>query len=181
MTPLLLPPRRRYHAQAPGARDDAPRAPAKRATLPAQRAAGNAQHVARVERLRILVVDDDFLFTDMFPRLLRKTIRSPTLEIETAKDADEATRRLQAEAFDVVLCDFDLRAARSGLHVLADAARLERPPFRILLSGHTPREVGIPEEGVMDAFLDKPMTLRELVPLLTRLLHERLGIEFETV
>ncbi|MEA3202114.1 MAG: Response regulator receiver domain [Thermoplasmata archaeon] len=179
MMPVLLPPRRRLSAHAPEPRDEAPRGGAD-AARPASRALNAASRAGtRYEELRLLIVDDDYLFADMLPRLLRKTIAKPALAVTSVRTVAEAAQRLAAEPFDVVLCDFDLREPQNGLDVLAHAARAPSPPFRILITGHSPREIPTPPEGVLDAFLDKPMTLREVVPLFTALLHERLGVEFE--
>lgn len=179
MMPLLLPPRRRLHAHAPEPRDDAPRSGSAPAAGTSPRNASQSRRGARFDEMRLLIVDDDFLFADMLPKLLRKSIAKPALVITSAKTPQEALQRLSGQSFDVVLCDYDLRDEQTGLDVLAHASRLANPPFRILLSGHSPRE--IPQApGTFDAFMDKPMVLREIVPLLTGLLHERLGVEFDT-
>lgn len=129
--------------------------------------------------LRLLIVDDDFLFADSLPRLLRKSFSRPPLAIAAARSPADALDLLAAERFDVVLCDFDLKAPQSGLDVLAQAARTNPDAFRILLSGHSPREIPQDPGAAYDAFLDKPMTLRAVVPRLAELLRARLGIEFE--
>src|SRR5581483_3700919 len=135
---------------------------------------------ARFEELRVLIVDDDFLFSDMLPKLLVKSVAKPQIHALSARTPREALRLLEAQRFDVVLCDYDLRDGLSGFDVLRAALRAEGAPLRILISGHRPGEVPSMPEGAFDAFLEKPMTLREVVPLFLDLLHERLGIEFET-
>lgn len=175
--PTLLPPKRRLHAGSSAPHGEPAPDRTSRSAPSVQRAPTATRRAAHYSELRILVVDDDFLFSEMLPKLLRKSIAKPTLVVTGVASAEEGKRRLAAEAFDVVLSDFDLRSQETGVDVLEHAARAPKPPFRILMSGHSPRM--IPKDGALDAFLDKPMTLRELVPLLTALLHERLGVEFE--
>ncbi|HET6404188.1 MAG TPA: response regulator [Candidatus Thermoplasmatota archaeon] len=129
--------------------------------------------------LRVLIVDDDPLFTDMLPRLLLRSLASPRLEFACARDAAAAIRLLQERAFDVLLCDYDLRTHATGLDVLEIASSLPERPFRILFSGHAPQHIERPRKDVLDAFLDKPATLSGMVPLLATLLTERMGIEVE--
>lgn len=177
MIPVLLPPRRtRASASAP----EGHQAPRRVAQPPTAREIATPPAGAAYDPLRLLIVDDDFLFADMLPRLLRRRILKPALEMASATNAEDAMRRLDAERYHVLLCDYDLKASSTGLDVLAHAARQADGPFRILITGHSPRE--IPETGhqLYDAFLDKPMTLREVVPQLTTLLHARLGVGFET-
>lgn len=123
-------------------------------------------------RLRLLIVDDDFLFTKMLPRELRKSL--PDLDIACASSPDDAVGMLDAQAFDVVVCDYDLRALRNGLDVLGHAAKVAQPPFRILISGHSARDIPA-STGIVDAFVPKPMTLRDIVPPLATLLKARLA------
>ncbi|HET6404736.1 MAG TPA: response regulator [Candidatus Thermoplasmatota archaeon] len=138
-----------------------------------------ATRATQREELRVLIVDDDFLFTDMLPRLLRKSIARPRLACEAARSVDQAMTLLATREFDVILCDYDLRTVETGLDVLRRATHVPSPPFRILVSGHARREIPPVPEGVIEAFLEKPMTLREVLPLLTALLRDRLGVECE--
>lgn len=131
----------------------------------------------RDSELRLLIVDDDFLFAEMLPKLLRKQIARPPLRIAAARSAEEGMRLARSEPFDVVLCDFDLRSRLTGVDVLGAVRAYGGSPLCILVSGNSPR--GPPEapDGTYDVFLDKPMTLREVVPLVVGVLRERLGIE----
>ena len=177
MIPALVPPLRRPRALAAAGPDAPDPAPGRRdgGTLPARAPVSRGDDA---RELRLLIVDDDFLFSEMLPRLLQREVASPALRITAVRTPEEARRVAHAQPFDVVLCDFDLRARSSGLDVLSDVVDSPGRPFRILISGHSPREIPA-GPGAYDAFLDKPMTLREVVPQLAALLEERLGIRFE--
>lgn len=178
-TSILLPPRRLANASAPDARDARPSERAQDAA-PQQRGAPGSRRAVRFDDLRILIVDDDFLFAEMLPKLLLKSVSKPRLHVLSARSAQEAILLTRAQRFDVVLCDFDLRVEQSGFDVLREASRDGHAPLRILISGHPPHEIPDAPDGTFDAFLEKPMTLREVVPLLSALLHERWGVTFET-
>lgn len=129
--------------------------------------------------LSLLIVDDDFLFTQQLPQLLKRSVARPSLEVAVAQSPQQATETLGAKPFDIVLCDYDLRAARTGIDVLADAAQVAPPPLRILMTGHAPREIEHARPGAYDALIEKTMTLREMIPLVAALIHERLGVAVE--
>ena len=130
--------------------------------------------------LRICIVDDDFLFTDMLPRLLRRTVTAPELAIVTARSPQDAREVLAKESFDVILSDFDLKTIETGLDVLQHAAKVAPGALRILLSGHLPHEIPRLDAPPYDAFVAKPMTLREMVPPLLALIAERRGVPIQT-
>lgn len=127
------------------------------------------------DALRLLVVDDDFLFADMLPRLLTKNVASPPLDIVAVRSPEDAARAIRERPFDVVLSDFDLRAPQNGLDVLRDVGAVLPEALRILVSGHSPHE--IPRApGAFHEFLEKPMRLREMIPLFARVVEARLGV-----
>lgn len=125
--------------------------------------------------LRVLIVDDDFLFSDYLPRELRREVVAPQLDIMTERTALAAMRRLREERYDVVVADYDLRTDETGVDVLRIATDAEGRPLRILLTGHSPQEIG-EIANRWDVFLDKPATLREVVPLLAQVIGAQLGV-----
>lgn len=130
-----------------------------------------------METLRVLIVDDDLLFTQMLPRLLRGAFAKPTFDIVTANGPAKALETFHASTFDLVLCDYDLRAPQNGLDVLRGIA--SGAAVRVLMTGHAARELPKGHEDAYDAFLEKPMTLREVVRPLAEILEGRLGIAVE--
>lgn len=159
-------------------------APRRRLRLaPDERAQGAAAHpgaaFAEASELRILVVDDDFLFTDMLPRALQKAILAPRLRIRSARTPEEAWRLLAAEPPDVVLCDHDLHAAQDGVEVLTRIAAAHPDALRVLVSGHARRDIPSLQGAPVDAYVEKPIRLLDIVPPLARLLRERLRMEIQ--
>lgn len=120
----------------------------------------------------LLIVDDDALMTTLLPRTLRKGF-GPELRIATATTPDEAARILRELRPDIVLSDYNLRAVKTGLDVLADAAGVVPDAVRILFSGHTQGEIGPAMDTVpIHGFIEKPFRLDELVEPLARLVQE---------
>lgn len=67
-----------------------------------------------------LVIDD---FEDM-RTVLRQTLKScgaNTKLIDTASTSEEAIKKLEKKKFDVVLCDYNLGAGKTGQHILEEA------------------------------------------------------------
>jgi len=80
-------------------------------------------------RRRILIVDDD--------RALRLVLSELLLDaghtVDQAADGQEALRRLDAGAFDIVLLDIGLPGL-SGLDVLAQAREMTTPPIVVMMT-----------------------------------------------
>lgn len=130
--------------------------------------------------LRILVVDDDPLMTDLLPRKITRSLLSPRAQILTARTPDEGIRLAMEERPDVVLSDFNLRAARDGLDVLEAVGRVCPDAIRILFSAHTRTEVG-PRLAAADihGFVEKTMRLDDMMGPLFEVIHEATGISIE--
>ena len=110
----------------------------------------------------------------MLPRLLQRAIARPAFDFATASAPAEGIELGRSGQFDLILCDYDLRAPQTGIDVLR-AVGNERA-LRVLITGHSPRELPADREGSYDAFLEKPMTLRDVVAPLAEILRERLGV-----
>jgi response regulator RpfG family c-di-GMP phosphodiesterase len=128
----------------------------------------------------LLIVDDDSLMTQLLPRKMRSAFATE-LRILTAGTPDEAAALVRAERPDIVLCDYNLRAERTGIDVLADAAAVAPQSVRILFSGHTRGEIG--EDGFgrarIHGFLEKPFRLDDLFDPFARLVRDASGLELE--
>jgi response regulator RpfG family c-di-GMP phosphodiesterase len=132
-----------------------------------------AMHVPPV----LLIVDDDALMTNLLPRKLQSAFTTP-LRIVTATTPEEAAQVLRDERPDIVLSDYNLRAARTGLDVLADAAEVIPHGVRILFSGHTQREIGAAiAHAPIHGFIEKPLRLDDLLPPFARLVQDASGLE----
>ena len=74
--------------------------------------------MSRIERAKILVVDDE----ENFLRLLTHTLKKDGYEVKTAADGQEALRLLEHEKFDLALIDLRM-TPMDGLAVLGGIKR----------------------------------------------------------
>ena len=130
--------------------------------------------------LRILVVDDDPLMTDLLPRKITRALLSPRAQILTARTPDEGIRLAIDERPDVVLSDFNLRSSRDGLDVLEAVGRVHPDAVRILFSAHTRQEVG-PRLAAADihGFVEKTMRLDDMMGPLFEVITTATGLPIE--
>lgn len=116
--------------------------------------------------MRILVVDDDEAVILACRRYFAK--RSATVEAATAPR--DALAALERGAFDVVICDYQLRTDLTGIDVLEACARLQPAARRILMSGVA--DAAVVQEAKSRAriheFVEKPMSARTLVDSIGR-------------
>jgi len=67
--------------------------------------------------VRVLMVDDDSVHLELSERFLNR--QSPDYEIVTVESSEEAIKLLEADGFDVAVCDIDLAEdSKSGLDIL---------------------------------------------------------------
>ena len=116
----------------------------------------------------VLLVDDDPFMLDMLPRRLQKHLAPDRpVRVLTAKTPEEAEAYVQAgeEGLLVVICDFNLRAAKDGIDVLRGIEARAPRSVRILYSGHAAHEIG-PRLGTapIHAFVEKPFRLEDMLP-----------------
>ncbi len=115
----------------------------------------------------VLVVDDDPRVLSVLSLALRKAGASAT----TAPDPEAAIETLATlpETGDLaVVSDFDLRAERNGLHVLQTVRDVRPDARRVLMSGSgSAHALAGDVDGVIEAFLEKPFSLQELVAIVT--------------
>lgn len=123
--------------------------------------------------LRILLVDDDEFITEMLPRKLRRAY--PSLDISIASTPDEGLRLATEISPEVVLSDYNLRAPMNGLEVLAETQRRLPAAVRILISAHTPTEIGPAlETAAIHGLVEKPMKLDDMLAPLASLIARSL-------
>lgn len=147
----------------PGAAETEARAPATRAEVAGE--------------IRLLIVDDDPLMTEFLPRRLARAMLT-NVRILTATTAAGADAIIEREQPHVILSDYDLRDVRTGIEVLRSAARLAPRSARILFSGHSRREIGASLEAAgVDAYIEKPMRLDDLIPQLLASIRATTGMD----
>lgn len=172
MAQLVLPAshRRRSYLHARGGEPDAPRSPPKTVSIATN--VGLRGPLDGQRGFLILIVDDDPLMTDMFPRRLRRVLH-PEVAILTAATPDEARAMIHAHRPDAILCDYNLRHVETGLDVLRAAQEGVPHAARILLSGHTRREITGLDAAPVHAYIEKPMRLDEIImPILDVITRE---------
>jgi DNA-binding NtrC family response regulator len=125
----------------------------------------------------LLIVDDDPLMTDLLPRKLQRAMASG-VRILTASNSTDAAQIIASQRPHVILSDFNLRETKTGLDVLAEAARAAPESARILFSGHTISEIGRPlRDADIHGYLEKPMRLDELVRPLLEAIRNATGLD----
>jgi len=114
--------------------------------------------------LRVLLVDDD---PDCL-EVTKEVLRIDPLDIDTANSGTEALKRLDGDAYDLLLCDVGM-PDMSGWQV-AQKARVRRPEMRIFMVTGWANEFASAESrpGSVDAVITKPVEIDELRALIAR-------------
>jgi cyclic di-GMP phosphodiesterase len=125
--------------------------------------------------LRLLLVDDD----DGLRALLRTTFEVVDIEVDEARDAREAERRIAESRPDVIVLDV-LMPGESGLdfcrRLKSDPARSDIPI--VLLTGSDGGTLVASDAAGADAFVRKPFSPLELLAVVERLAGGLYGVPF---
>jgi HD-like signal output (HDOD) protein len=108
---------------------------------------------------RVLVVDDESRVVDAMHRTLRSERR--WWSVTTATTGDDAVALLDVEPFDAIVTDM-LMPGMDGAELLAIARERRPETLRIVLSGHTDRELALRALPVAHQFRSKPCNGAEL-------------------
>jgi len=117
----------------------------------------------------VLIVDDD----DTLRVTLEKIFRKAGYETATAKNGQEAARRVGERAWDLVLAD--LKMPRKNGLTLLDELLSERPGTKVIIMtayGTEETRQRALERGAC-AYLDKPVSRAELLSLCQKALKDR--------
>jgi CheY-like chemotaxis protein len=130
---------------------------------------------APTRELRVLLVEDNRLVSDMFEYALRKFFdsRGSTVTLEQASDVPSAWAKLTTSDFDLVIVDYFLpdEVGATLIERLRSDARLATTPVvAISVGGSDVRRATI--SAGADLFLHKPIVLRDLFHTLEFLTHE---------
>ena len=114
--------------------------------------------MSRIERAKILVVDDE----ENFLRLLTHTLKKDGYEVKTAADGQEALRLLEREKFDLALIDIRM-TPMDGLAVLGGIKRQHPQTKVIMITAYPSAETRMLsfEKGAY-RYLIKPIEIHEL-------------------
>lgn len=108
---------------------------------------------------RVLVVDDESRVVDAMQRALRSERR--WWSVTTATTGDDAVALLDDEPFDAIVTDM-LMPGMDGAELLAIARDRRPETLRIVLSGHTDRQLALRALPVAHQFRSKPCNGAEL-------------------
>ncbi|WP_165854817.1 tetratricopeptide repeat-containing response regulator [Marinobacter sp. JSM 1782161] len=142
------------------------------------RSDSNTASVIDYSRLRVLVVDD----FENFRLSMRQMLRSMGVgHIDACSDGPSAVQACTYEAFDVVLCDYNLGAGKNGQHVLEELRHrklLRRTSLFIMVTAETSREMVMgAREYQPDGYLTKPINQAALNQRLGALLQQRAALK----
>ena len=116
-----------------------------------------------MKKVSVLVVDDASFIRDLVKKCLRSYF--PNIKIEDAINGRRAQLMLMREAFDLVLCDWEM-PEMSGLELLAwcrEQGSLKTMPFIMVTSrGDKENVIEAIQAGVSD-FVSKPFTNEQLL------------------
>lgn len=108
---------------------------------------------------KILIIDDE----KVIRATLREILEYEKFEVSEASDGEEGLKKIQAEDFDLVLCDVKM-PKMDGIEVLSHARDLEKAPQFIMISAHGSIETAVEatKKGAFD-FIPKPPDLNRLL------------------
>ncbi|MDH4267823.1 MAG: ATP-binding protein [Deltaproteobacteria bacterium] len=127
-----------------------------------------------MEGKRILVVDDDKTIRDL---LYQTLTQFGTLQVELAKDGEEALRKIEGSQFDLVLTDMRM-PKMNGLQLVDEIAKVKPEIITVLMSGQATIDSAV--EGVRRGasdFVTKPFNLPEMIIRLHKVLEEKQRIK----
>jgi DNA-binding response OmpR family regulator len=110
---------------------------------------------------RVLVIDDD----QALLRMLRLSMASEGLEVETARDGVEGLKRLDANPFDVVVLDLQM-PRMDGRTFFHEIATRDHPPEIVILSAYGAEQAK--RELKVAAAVPKPFDPDDLIATVRR-------------
>ncbi len=130
----------------------------------------------------ILVVDDD----DGIRSLVKKYLVENNYLVTTAKNAEDATKKIEIIKFDLIILDI-MMPGKSGLDFIQDnQKKLETPIILLTAKGEAEERIKGLETGA-DDYLPKPFEPKELVLRIQNILNktkktdQKRVIEFENI
>ena len=117
----------------------------------------------------ILLVDDDPHYIDIISEVLKKT----GLEIEIARDGEEALTKFTMKSFELVLTDL-MMPKMSGMSLLKEIKRREKEAVVLVFTGFGTIESAVSaiKAGAYD-YITKPINLDELELVINRALEKK--------
>lgn len=89
--------------------------------------------------------------------------------IVSVQDAESALDYIYAEAWDVVICDYDL-PQMNGIDFLRQVSRIQPSSIKILITGYSKSELGEEADSAgIDKLVQKPFNAKDLLDCLNEL------------
>jgi len=121
-------------------------------------------------RKRILIVDDDFELATLLRQALKDA--GQTLEIQLARDADEALAKISKRTFDLVVTDIKM-AGLNGLQLVEVLRQLDPAIKTIAMTAYSSAEVESQAQALnVYRYIAKPFTIEEF----RRIVREALAV-----
>jgi len=140
--------------------------PLTKLALPMSTEASTARHDRLVDRV-ILVVDDD----DDIRSSFELAVKAEGAEVRSASDGNMAISETHDGEVDAVILDMML-PKRSGFLVLEKLSEMDDPPVVIMVTANQGRRHKLYAESLgVHAYLNKPVALQRLVDTLVELLE----------
>ncbi len=138
-----------------------------------------AEEVAVVDQIRVLVVDDAAFMRDVVKKSLRPTF--PGFKLEEAAHGRQAQNMLQKQAYDLVLCDWEM-PEMNGAELLGWMRENEATrdvPFIMVTSRGEKEHVMKAIELKANNYIVKPYTTERLVKVVTMVLGKSKKMSLE--
>jgi DNA-binding NtrC family response regulator len=121
----------------------------------------------------ILVVDDERDVGEALRGLLETSLAQQA-RIRVARSAEDASKALREEHFDLVLCDFKL-PGRNGVEFLRETRERSPATRRVLMTAYADLTVAVEaiNEAAVDNFIQKPFEPDEVIAKVEGLLEEK--------
>jgi YesN/AraC family two-component response regulator len=121
-----------------------------------------------MQRISVLIVDDDVAARDLLSSLLRTEF---DVQIETLTDGIDAMRRCREADFDIVWMDFEM-PGMDGLDAISVIKSVKPDQFIAMVSGHS--SVDVVKKAIslgVDSYLVKPFTLGKVKGIVDKFLQ----------
>ncbi|MBV6825329.1 response regulator [Pseudomonas sp. PD9R] len=125
-----------------------------------------------MSKVSVLVVDDASFIRDLVKKCLRNYF--PNIRIEDAVNGKKAQALLAREAFDLVLCDWEM-PEMSGLELLTwcrEQDNLKTMPFVMVTSRGDKENVVQAIQAGVSGYVSKPFTNEQLITKVKQALHK---------
>jgi DNA-binding NtrC family response regulator len=117
---------------------------------------------------RLLIIDDDETLLEALAGIF--PLRLPSVIVQTVQSAHAGLQLLQAEHYDLILCDVRM-PDKDGLAFLQELARVPFSPPVVLMTAHGDHHsLAQAQRHGATAFIEKPFDREELVTTVARLL-----------